>query len=62
MKDTNNYKDVMYEKGRQAEKLEITKNLLELDVNTNIIIKATGLTKRDILKITRTIKYSKLNN
>ena len=38
------------QEGRQEEKLEIARNMIKLDLNIDTIIKATGLTKREIIE------------
>ena len=37
--------------GKQEEKIEIAKNLISMDMNIETIIKATGLSEKDIMKI-----------
>ncbi|MGU8450933.1 Rpn family recombination-promoting nuclease/putative transposase, partial [Clostridium perfringens] len=43
-------------KGNFEGKLEVAKKLLLADVDINIIISSTGLTKEEIIKIKNTIK------
>ena len=38
------------EEGRQEEKLEIARNMIKLGFDIDTIIKATGLTKREIIE------------
>lgn len=42
------WKEVSYEEGAKAEKINISKNLLNLGISIDDIKKATGLTKEEI--------------